>query len=245
MSWVKYSRGSLHYAGRIDRQPYLAWTATPEGAATIEAVAREMPFSLLGRRHAARRVIWRELAAAARDEATAKPVQRELDAYFERLTALAFSPHLPGIAPAGQRLVVVPRSLLNGLACRGVAERLGAAEALAGLSGGDAIRSFFLEQLVAEIDRAFISPGPSPRRPVLARDGWASAGVNTTFVWRLPLSGPAWPGHHFMVQVQGGRMTRTQRKAVEAGIPQLEASLRDLSRLDRDETLRRAAVFGR
>jgi hypothetical protein len=241
MSWVSCSQGQLQYTGRIDRTPYQQWLETGEGAATVRSVAASIGFRWLGTQRAARR-IWRELAEAARTESVVAGIEAELVRYMEWLANLAYADGLPRTMVKLQRLVIVPRILLNGLASRGIVERLGTLPALADLSGGDAVRTFFLTRLVREIDGACAAASPSLRRPLAAPEGWASIAVNSTFVWRSPISEPIWPGHHFVLELPRRGIDGAFRTAVKAGIESLEATL-ELSKVQRDDILRRAAAF--
>src|SRR5438132_8080137 len=141
--WIRFSRGQLTYARRITRAPFNAWAETPQGAAVVAAIAAQIRFSFLGRERAARGRLWRELAAAARDEAVVNTIQREVDAYLDRLSQLAYGEGLPRTGVELHRLVVVPRVLLNAAAYHSTATRLTAQPAMAALEGGEPLREFF------------------------------------------------------------------------------------------------------
>src|SRR5512142_976218 len=83
-AWVRCRRGHVRYAGRIGRRPFAAWSRTAEGHAAVDEAAARLRVKFLARWRAARR-LWRQLAAAARDEAVVVTVQSELDAFLARL----------------------------------------------------------------------------------------------------------------------------------------------------------------
>ena len=240
-AWVRCSRGRLTYAGRITRAPFLAWASTPEGRAEIDKVAARIGFSLLGRSRAARRRLWRQLEAAARDEAVIAAIQSEIDVYLARLGQLAYSSGLPREGVSLHRLVVVPCVLLNGAACSGIERRLNALVPFASLEGGPALRGFFIMRLIHEIEAAVASARPSPRRPLPAGDEWITIGLNSAYAWRVPmLQEPPWDGHHYVLELTRAPVTREVRKAVVASIQRFEASLPALPRIERNEILRQA-----
>jgi hypothetical protein len=242
MSWVACSQGQLQYTGRIDRGPFRAWAESHEGGRLVEALSRSLGLRFMGRQRAARR-IWRELTEAARAESLVDAVEAELARYMQWLANLAYAEGLPRTTVKLQRLVIVPRVLLNGLAGRGIVERLEPLPALSDLSGGNVVRTFFVTRLVREIDAACAAAAPSLRRPLVAPEGWASVGVDSSFLWRSPYSSePAWPGHHFMLELPRRGIDAPFRAAVKAGIESLQASL-ELSKIERDDILRRAAAF--
>ena len=82
---------------------------------------------------------------------------------------------------------------------------------------------------------------PSLRSPVTADPDWMTVGLNTDFVWRVPVfQASPWNGHHYLLEVTREPITRAVRKAVEARIESFEASLSPLSRAARNDILRRA-----
>ena len=82
---------------------------------------------------------------------------------------------------------------------------------------------------------------PSPKRPLVAGKEWISVGLDGAFVWRLPrLNEPPWDGHHYVMELTRDPITRAVRKAVVAAVERIDASLPSLSRIERNEILRRA-----
>jgi hypothetical protein len=240
-AWVRRRwRGGVRYAGRITRRPLAEWLATPEGQATLDAAASRLRLRLFTRRRAARR-LWRELAAAARDRALAAVVQSEIDAYPRRLQDFAHAAGLPRASAELHRIVVVPRVLINAAASGAIDRRLQSVPAFASLEGGDAVRAFFIRRLIQDLDAAVTRATPSPKRPLVVGPGWISIGIEGAFVWRVPLlNEPPWDGHHYVLELTRDPITRKVRKAVVEAVQRLEASLPALSRMDRNEILRRA-----
>jgi len=228
MRWFRVSNGRLEYRGRITREPFMRWTETKEGTAAIARVAAGIRFSLFGRSRAARRRIWRALEDASRVESLVAAVRTEAARYMEVLASLSYSDTLPRVHIALHRLVLVPRALIAGRARTQLFERLGEAPALAGLDVS--ARIFFLEQLVKEMDAALQIGSPSPRRPIHAHDEWACVGVSKGLVWVDPLwAGADGTGHVFMCELPHAGLSRRDRKAVEAAIAGMAASVSSLS----------------
>jgi hypothetical protein len=241
---VGYSRGRLVYRGRITRAAFDRWTGTPPGQLAIDEAASYTGFSLLGRRWAARRRLWRQLAAAARDESVAAAIGEEAELYLPRTGELAYATGLPRSAVELRRLVVVPRVLLNGATYTAIAKRLYAQPVFAALEGGDALRTFFIERVVQEMDEAIERAHPASGRPLTAGEHWMTIGINRQFIWRVPLlQEPAWNGHHYVINSARDRMSRRVRKAVAAAIEEFESSLLGLSVAERLDILRRASCI--
>jgi hypothetical protein len=185
--------------------------------------------------------LWRALATAARDASVAAIIQSEIDAYPGRLQDFAYAEGLPRASVELHRIVVVPRVLINAAATGAIARRLRSVHAFMALEGGDAVRDFFVRQLVHDLDAAITRATPSPKRPLAAGTDWISIGIEGGFVWRLPLlNEPPWDGHHYLLELTRAPITRKLRKAVAETVQRLEASLPALTRVDRNEILRRA-----
>ena len=241
MSWFHVTRGRLEYRGRITRDPFTKWAATQDGLDAISRAASTIRFSLIGRSRSARRRIWRALEAASRVEVISAAIAAEATRYMQVLASLSYADGLPRTNIALHRLVLAPRAMIVGRAHAGVFERLAPLPALAGLD--DVVRTFFLNQLVIEMDAALQKASPSPRRPVQATDGWACVGVSVGTVWvdRI-LAGADGTGHVFMYEFPPLGLVRRERKAVEAAIQQMAASATALSRAERASVVRAAAL---
>lgn len=241
MGWFRVNRGRLEYRGRITREPFTKWTATRDGAAAVATAARGIRFSLFGRSRSARRRIWRALAAAARVESLVTDIGVEAMRYMQTVASLSYLEALPRAHIALHRLVLVPRAMIAGRAQTGVFERLADAPALAGLD--EAVRVFFLNRLVIEMDAALEDVSPSPRSPVQAHDEWACVGVSKGIVWVDPMwAGFEAAGHVFMYQFPRAGLPRRERKALEAAIQQMTASVSSLSRAERFALVRAASL---
>jgi hypothetical protein len=199
-------------------------------------------FSLLGKARAARRRLFRELTEAARSSTVVAALQREIDSYLTRLDALAFARDLPCAGIDLHRLVVVPRLFANSLFERRIDAMLEVEPAFAKQKGHPRLRHWFTLTLVDAVEAAVMDARPSPKRPLPGGDAWTIVGVNGQFEWRLPLTGPAWPGHFYLLERTHRPMTRAVRKAAGDAIAQMEISLPSLSRSERNEILRQAGL---
>lgn len=190
----------------------------------------------------ARGRLWRQLVAAAGHEVVAAAMKREVDGYVKRAGELAYADGLPRLGVSLRRLVAVPCVLVNAAAYRSIEARLHKLRPITSLAGGDALRSFFFQQLVEELNAAVASARPSPKHTLQAGADWTCVGLNTAFVWRPPiLDWPEWCGHHYVLELTREPITRAIRNETADAIEQFEASLPSLSRLQRDDILRRAA----
>jgi hypothetical protein len=237
---VRLSGGRIRYTGRIAREMFAAWAESPQGEAVVEQAAAAQRFSLLGRRRAARRGLWRRLATAASAEPVAAAVQRELDRFLAPLDTLAHANGLPCERLELYRLVVVPRLFVNAEGCRRLDRALASQTQFAAVGGGVALRDWFILTLVDAIDTTLADARPSVRHPLAAGDGWIVVAVNTDFEWRVPFSGPAWRGHYYVLDRSPASMTRAFRKAATERIAHLEEWLPSRTRFQRDDILRQA-----
>lgn len=240
VSWFRVHRERLVYRGRITRDPFTKWAATKEGQEAVAREARNLRFRLFGH-HRARRRLWRALDSASRTDAVAAAIGLEPDYYMQVLANVSYTTALPRAHIALHRLVLAPRAMIAGRADAGVLERLSRLPAIAALDA--AVRSFFFHHLVIEMDAALRSSSPSPRRPVHAPDGWACVGISIGTVWMDRIfAGPDATGHVFMYEFPRERLSRRDRKALEAAIAQMAASAATLSRAERFAVMRSASL---
>lgn len=241
MGWFQVTGGRLEYRGRITREPFARWTGTKDGAAAVARAARGIRFSLLGRARSARRRLWRALDEITRLDSLAVAISVEAARYMQVLASLSYAEALPRAHIALHRLVVVPRAMIAGHARAALFERLAQAPALGELD--EPTRIFFLNQLVIEMAAALQTASPSPRRPVQAQDEWACVGVSRGLAWVDPIwAGPEGTGHVFMYEFPRAGLPRRERKALEAAIVEMAAKVSSLSRAERVEMVRVAAL---
>lgn len=240
MSWFRVNRGRLEYTGRITRGAFSRWADTSDGRDAIARAARGIRFSLFGRLRSARKRMWRALETASQSRTLADALNNEPTRYMHLLAGLAYADALPRAQVALHRLVLTPRAMIAGRAHAAVSERLGHAPELGELDG--ALRAFFLQQLVVEMDAALQKASPSVKRPVEAHDGWACVGVSIGTVWVDPMwAGRDGTGHVFLFEFPRAGLARRDRKALEKAIDQMAASVSSLSRLQRAELVRSAS----
>ena len=238
MSWFKVSDGRVRFRGRITRRPFTEWAATPEGAAAVDIVARQLRFALLGRTRSAKRRLWRELEAAVSTEQVKTILEASPDYYLNAMTELAYAPSLPRVAIELRRMVVIPRTMIAARGRSALNSRLMVSTAYADLN--ESLRAFLCDRLVWEIDDAIRRAKPTIKKPVAAREAWTCVALDEKFVWIDPLwSGKDWLGHVFMFEMPE-RVSRRERREIEAAIEQLQHSLPELSQVQRDGTVRSA-----
>ena len=240
MSWFDVTGGHLRFSGRITREPVHAWMMSEEGAAAIQAAAREVRFSLLGRRRSARRQVHRALWKAVSASTLRETLAAECDRYLGAWTQLAYAPSLPRLNLTSRRLVIVPRVMILGRTASGITERVSGALQAADVP--DPFRAFLPRWLLGRMDDAIRRVRPCPARPVFAHESWACVALDHDFIWVDSLwSGPDWRGHVVMFEMPAPRLQRRERRELEAGIAQLTQSLPNLTRLQRDSKVRVAA----
>lgn len=238
MAWFKVSDGRVRFRGGITRRPFSEWAATPEGAAAVEVVARELRFALFGRTRSAKRRMWRELEDVVNTEQVKGILETTPDWYANAMTELAYAPSLPRVAIAMRRLVVIPRTMIAARGRSAINARLMISTAYGDLN--ESLRAFLCDRLVFEMDDAIRRAKPTVKRPVSAREAWACVALDEKFVWIDPLwSGTDWLGHVFMYEMPE-RASRKDRREIEAAIEQLQQSLPELSQVQRDGTVRSA-----
>ncbi len=239
MSWFEVSRGRLAYGGRIDRAPFDAWIATPEGANTLDAAASRLHFKLFGRQRAARREMWNLLSRAASTEPLRASLHAAADEYTRSICELPYAAGLPRTQVGNRRVVVVPRVMIAGRARTAVTPMVGKSFSLSQID--DALLAFFLDEVIVQLDHAVQRARPTPSRPLRASDEWACVGIDTRYVWVDPYwSGPGWLGHVFLYEWASTRISRRERKALDRALGDLQMAVGGLSRQRRHELVRNA-----
>jgi hypothetical protein len=237
---VRYSRGRLAFTSQIPRASFEDWAGS-QGRPVVDRIASELGFALLGRARAARRRLWRQLTVAASAASVAREVQRELDRYLERLDPIVYAQGLPRVSVELRRLIAVPRSLPNAEMFRRLYATLHGHPAFDALED-EVVRDWFVMSIVSGVGAALAESQPAPRRALSAGPTWLLVGVNEQFEWGVPLEGPGWPGHYYLLEVSTEPLTRTVRTLAENAIARLEASLPTLTRVRRSEILRAATI---
>ena len=238
MSWFKISDGCLRFRGRITARPLAEWLTSPDGSAAVDAVARTVRFSLIGRARTARRRLRRELMSAVADAQVRAVVDTAPESYLTALTELAYAPALPRVVIALRRLVVIPRTMVAARARTAVNGQLMQCPAYADLN--ESLRLFLCDRLVWEMDNAIGRGKPSPRHPVAAKEAWACVAFDERFVWVHPLwSGKDWLGHLMLFEMPE-QLSKRERQQIAGAIGELQTSLPHLSPIQRDGAVRSA-----
>ena len=241
MSWFDVSDERLGYRGRLDRLPYDAWIQTPEGTGAVNAVASGLGFRLLGRKRAARRQLWTALSDAARAEPLRSSLDAAADLYMGAMSDLAYAAGLPRTQVALRRVVIIPRVMVAARARSTVSPKL---LRCAGMPDVDeAVRMFFFDEVITQLDGGVQRARPAPTRPVGAPQHWKCIGVDTRYAWVDPYwSGPNWFGHVFLYEWPPAGLSRRDRKVLEGAMTDLQSAIGTLSRERRHELVRAAAI---
>ena len=242
--WFQFASGRILFAGSITRAPVDQWLRHGEGAALVATVQHEVRFALLGRERAARRRIWKLLAAAASDLSVRHAIQLEADRYLERLATLACLDALPHLHVDLHRLVAVPRALVDNSVFPSLVARLEEQPRIAALDRN--LRLFFAARLVSDMDGALARAQPRVHRPVPTWEQWASVGLNADVAWTLPFTaaGPERNGHFHVFEMPRTGIGRRTRKRIAAAIAELDSLIAALSRAQRVEIVGRVGISG-
>jgi hypothetical protein len=236
MAWFDVAGGRLRFR-RVDRHPVREWLASPDGVQAVDLAGKDIRFALFGRARAGRRRLMRTIWQAVQSSGRAA-MSAECERYLATWSQLAYAPVLPRVTVNARRLVVVPRTMILGRAASPTATRLSAA---LGASVPDGFKSFFARWVLRAMDEAMARSGPTPKRPLHAAESWACVHMDTGFLWVDPLiSGDAWRGHVVMYELPPGGLGRRDRQAVGAAIAEVTKALPNLTRVERDGTVRMA-----
>jgi hypothetical protein len=239
MSWFTIAEGRLRFGGRVSKDPVREWLATPEASSAVAEAATRRRFSLFGRTRAARRQMSRALWEAISAPGVRQVIAAESDGYVGAWTPLAYAPTLPRVSVEYRRVVVVPRVMIVWTVVSKAMARV--ADSVRGADVPDTFRTFFSHWVLSRMDHAIRSAGPSPRRPLDARESWACVAVDNETVWVDVLGlGSEWQGHVVMFEMPSPRLSRRDRQSLEEAIARLSESLTGLSRAQRDRTVRLA-----
>ena len=239
MSWFMIADGRLRFGGRITKDPVREWLATADGTSAVAEAARRMRFSLFGRTRAARRRMSRALQEAISAPQVRQVIAAECDTYLGAWTPLAYAPPLPRVSVEYRRVVIVPRVMIVWRVASRIMARI--AGSITAAEVPDPFRTFFSQWVAGRMDQAIQTAGPSPRNPFHAKESWACVGADNEMLWVDMFGlGTEWKGHVVMFEMPGPRLSRRDRQAVEAAIAHLSESLPNLSRAQRDKTVRLA-----
>jgi hypothetical protein len=239
MSWFTIADGRLRFGGRVTKDPIREWLATPEGSSAVAQAARRTRFSLFGRTRAARRRLARVLWEAISAPAVRQAIATECEGYVGAWTPLAYAPPLPRVSVEYRRVVIVPRVMIVWRVASRIMARI--ASSINAADVPDPFRAFFSQWVAGRMDLAIQKAAPSPRHPLPAKESWACVGADNEMLWVDMFGlGAEWKGHVVMFEMPAPRLSRRDRQALESAIAQVSESLPNLSRAQRDKTVRLA-----
>jgi hypothetical protein len=242
MRWTRVTQGVPVYSGHL-RAPesYAAWTRGA-GADLVAADAARRRFTLVGRTRTARNALWAELQGAAEKGPLAQCIRGVVAHFVAAPGEIAAAPvNLPRAFVEGRRVVVVPRVTCVARAFNAMAFQLDRHPAIAGLSGGVALRDFFYTELVSAIDAAVIEAGSVARRPMPTAEGWYVVGFEPSVSWLVPvMGGPERRGHFYVYEAPARPPKEWPFASLDSRMRELRAATAALSRVSREEMLRTA-----
>ena len=237
MAWFESTDGGLRFRGRVTREPVQQWLVSEDGLRVIEDGAREIRFSLFGRAGAARRRLRRSLWAAIDTNAVREALAAEAGRYLDAWTPLAYAPSLPRVSVDHRRVVVVPRVMIAWRITPQITARI--VSALQPSDVPEPFKAFFARWVLGRMDDAVRLARPCPQRPLHARESWACVALDSDLVWVDPfVAGPLGQGHVVMFEMPAPRLPRRERHRLQEAIEKLTQSLPNLTRSQRDRTVR-------
>jgi hypothetical protein len=238
MAWFRVASDRLRFRGRLTRDGYTAWTTTAEGQASVDAAVRQHRLRLF-RRTRARRRIWQEIEAAARQQPLCSAIDTEADHFAATLAEASYAPGLPRQTVALHRLVIVPRAMIAARTRARLRKRLYDRSAI--LEIDSRVWDFFCEQILVELDAAIAEHRPSAVQPIMTGEAWGCIGRDTEYSWMDPIfAGSGWSGHFIMYEFPRQGLSRKARKDVDQAVRDLQKGLVNLSRIQRDHIIRTA-----
>jgi hypothetical protein len=204
----------------VSREKSFSQWAQGPGQDIVQAVAAEVPFSVLGRARRARQLLWRELQAAATSDTLAAALDAEAGRYA-RLPGELANTMEPDKFVADWRPFVVPRFLVNAVALHSLQAQLAQSHVLGPLRGGPSLRSCFLGEFVRQMDAVFTKMPFNLKSPLPTANEWAVIGFDAHFDW----GAPPWPGHYYLVQTKAVEISRSRAETVAAALAALKARL--------------------
>lgn len=243
MDWVRLVRHVPVYSGGLGRPAsFDAWTRG-QGAAIVAELAAQRRFTLFGRTRAARKALWAELQRSAERGLLAEAIDRAVKRFVLAAGEIASYPlPLPRTVIGGYRLVVVPRVTCDARGFASVVRVLDTHPELLAVSGGPALRQFFLLELSEAVDQALVRAAPSLRHPVPTGEGWQIVGFESSMSWFVSLTGPQRRGHFYVCETPPGGVKSLAPRRIKDAIAQLRATVAKLSRTERDQMLREARL---
>ncbi|HEY7441925.1 MAG TPA: hypothetical protein VH701_05865 [Vicinamibacterales bacterium] len=245
MGWIVHRKGTLTYSGRLSCPPsFVHWTET-DGRAAVTEVASKRWFSILGKRRAARRAIWRELQQLAESGSLANEIHNDVAAYTSRMVEFALErTTLPRVSVDLRRMYVVPRATYNAWTYNFFTQRLASRREVAALKGGPEFLKYFCFELLSAADKALVESAPSVHHPLRAGMTWSIVGADSKLVWSVPFGRePDWRGHYYLCEMPADSLTRARRKQLATGVKTLEDGVSELSRLRKSAILAERPIW--
>jgi hypothetical protein len=233
MGWISRHKGTLDYSGRLPCPSSFDVWADTDGHAVVTELASKRWFSLLGKRRAAKKEVWRELQQLAERGFLADEIRSAVSAYTARMADFALErSSLPRMSVDLRRVFVVPRAPYNAWAYRFLTSRLASHPGVVSLKGGTELASYFCFELLNAADTALFESSPTVRRPLRAGSAWSIVGADSQLFWAVPFErGPEWRGHYYVYEMAAEGLTRARRKELTTCMKTLEAGVSELSRL--------------
>jgi len=235
MGWIKFAGKTLEYAGKLAQAEGFEEWAGAQGRSLVEKLALQQGFHLLGKKRAAKNRLWEELQLAAGSDATSAAIQAEAEEYPKLLGRLAGEVSDWPSSNGYHGVIAVPRAILNEVAFQEIRQRLGKADELTRLSGGEILLQYFFGRLVRELDSALAKQNFSPRNPLAIYRDWLIIGIDRDCTWPQV----DFTGHYYLCDPRNGKIERAERDKFEKTLVQLTVKLGRLSAAEKTDVIGR------
>lgn len=229
MGWIGITGKVLVFTGRLAQaEGFKEWLESV-GSEKVQKWAEERGIKHF-KNGRARRVWWNELTQAASSGPLRTLLDNEARFYQELPGHLAQRSYYFMYEGVSLTVSMVPRFLVNIHAATGLASRVSHSDELQRMQGGEPFVKFFLDNFIAELDKALIGASPSLSDPLPTGSDRLLVGVETQYAW--PENEP---GFYYLAEKRNSQQfDRKERKTVRTHLDKLSARLGALSKDEKE-----------
>jgi hypothetical protein len=195
MGWIKWTGIALEFTGKLAQSASFDDWLVDQGKEIVEKIATEEGGYLggLGAKTKAGKLVWSDLKTIATQSQEASSLIREFCAQYMGVFSDIVRGGWSELPHVDTYLCVVPRYLFRARGLVKARKEMGSSAELANLKGGPALRDYFLQELVAQLDSTFweVSDSASPNKPMSFDGGWV-VGIAKNYQWGKEM------GHYYV-----------------------------------------------
>ena len=185
MGWVRFTGKGLEFIGKlVQAEGFESWAKSKGEQIVTSLGLKGGGYALgLGKNRKARKEIWSELQNLAESSPELGSSINEVAAQYTQLLS-KLAQQYTKLPHQDLDLCVVPRVLLNRDALVAAKINLQNSQELANLKGGPAFRTYFIEELVSQMDEALSREAEkaTPAQPLDLGDKWV-VGFSPKYEW--------------------------------------------------------------